>query len=91
MSLQLSIFPGTRKNPERYADIIIPLSQNDSSPFLMTSTANLASAKFSTVPQNVYRAVVEIVQNHGGNDEFYWADVPPEYVKQYHFVLTIIT
>ncbi|KAI3991442.1 hypothetical protein MKX01_000529 [Papaver californicum] len=66
---------------------IIPISRNlplnDGLWFLVQNSTDVQSKKF-TVPQNSYRAVLEVYVSFHSNDEFWYGNPPNEYIKAYN-------
>ncbi|CAN4087367.1 unnamed protein product [Withania somnifera] len=66
------------------ADLIIPISRNlelnDGLWFEIENSTDVQSKDFK-IPQNVYRAVLEVYVSFHENDEFWFANPPNEYVS----------
>ncbi|XP_026411922.1 peptide-N4-(N-acetyl-beta-glucosaminyl)asparagine amidase A-like [Papaver somniferum] len=80
--------PPTVDNP---ADLIIPISRNlplnDGLWFVVGSSTDIQSKKF-TIPQNSYRAVLEVYVSFHSSDEFWYQNPPNEYIKEHNFTDT---
>ncbi|PKI49620.1 peptide-N4-(N-acetyl-beta-glucosaminyl)asparagine amidase A-like [Punica granatum] len=67
-----------------WADLILPISRNlplkDGLWFEIENATDTESKKFS-IPQNVYRAVLEVYVSFHGDDEFWYANYPNEYIE----------
>ncbi|CAL5405945.1 unnamed protein product [Camellia sinensis] len=65
------------------ADLILPISRNlplnDGLWFEIENSTDVESKKFK-IPQNVYRAVLEVYVSFHGDDEFWYANLPNEYI-----------
>ncbi|XP_058211158.1 peptide-N4-(N-acetyl-beta-glucosaminyl)asparagine amidase A-like [Rhododendron vialii] len=65
------------------ADLIIPISQNipsnDGLWFRIGNSADTTSKKFM-IPQNAYRAVVEVYVSFHENDEFWYTNLPNNFI-----------
>ncbi|KAL6999626.1 Peptide-N4-(N-acetyl-beta-glucosaminyl)asparagine amidase A [Sarracenia purpurea var. burkii] len=65
------------------ADLILPISRNlplnDGLWFEIENSTDLASKNF-TIPQNAYRAVLEVYVSFHENDEFWYTNLPNEYI-----------
>ncbi|KAI3837832.1 hypothetical protein MKX03_029179 [Papaver bracteatum] len=70
--------PSTADNP---ADLIIPISRNlplnDGFWFVVGSSTDIQSKRF-TIPQNSYRAVLEVYVSFHSSDEFWYQNPPNE-------------
>ncbi|KAI3961406.1 hypothetical protein MKX01_004075 [Papaver californicum] len=91
VNLTFHFYPFDHKLPpsniEKPADLIIPISRNlplnDGLWFLVRNSTDVQSKKF-TVPQNSYRAVLEVYVSFHSNDEFWYGNPPNEYIKAYN-------
>ncbi|XAR56466.1 Peptide-N(4)-(N-acetyl-beta-glucosaminyl)asparagine amidase [Bertholletia excelsa] len=65
------------------ADLILPISRNlpltDGLWFEIENTTDVESKKF-IIPQNAYRAVLEVYVSFHENDEFWYTNFPNEYI-----------
>ncbi|KAB1216484.1 Peptide-N4-(N-acetyl-beta-glucosaminyl)asparagine amidase A [Morella rubra] len=66
------------------ADLILPFSRNlplnDGLWFEIDSSSKIASKEFN-VPQNAYRALLEVYVSFHENDEFWYSNLPNEYIE----------
>ncbi|KAF8025878.1 hypothetical protein BT93_F2645 [Corymbia citriodora subsp. variegata] len=73
-------FPGYGSN----ADLILPISRNlplnDGLWFEIENDTDIEKKEFS-VPLNVYRAVLEVYVSFHENDEFWYGNLPNEYIE----------
>ncbi|KAA8524000.1 hypothetical protein F0562_010569 [Nyssa sinensis] len=65
------------------ADLILPISRNlplnDGLWFEIENSTDIESKEFK-IPQNAYRAVLEVYVSFHENDEFWYANLPNEYI-----------
>lgn len=65
------------------ADLILPISRNlplnDGLWFEIKNSADVESKEFK-IPQNAYRAVLEVYVSFHENDEFWYSNLPNEYI-----------
>lgn len=65
------------------ADLIVPISRNlpfnDGLWFEIENSTDVQSKEFK-IPQNVYRAVLEIYVSFHENDEFWYGNFPNDYI-----------
>ncbi|GAB4849389.1 Peptide-N4-(N-acetyl-beta-glucosaminyl) asparagine amidase A [Ancistrocladus abbreviatus] len=70
-----------------YADLVMPISRNlplnDGLWFKVENSTDVESKEF-LIPQNVYRAVLEVYVSFHENDEFWYTNLPNEYIKANH-------
>nr|XP_043628656.1 peptide-N4-(N-acetyl-beta-glucosaminyl)asparagine amidase A [Erigeron canadensis] len=69
---------------QKWADLIIPISRkfpgNDGLWFEVKNSTNVQSEQF-VIPQNAYKAVLEVYVSFHENDEFWPTNVPNEYIS----------
>ncbi|KAL5564517.1 hypothetical protein UlMin_027681 [Ulmus minor] len=68
---------------DNWADLILPISRNlplnDGLWFEIENSTDSEFMEF-TIPQNVYRAVLEVYVSFHENDEFWYSNLPNEYI-----------
>ncbi|THU70112.1 hypothetical protein C4D60_Mb08t21620 [Musa balbisiana] len=66
------------------ADMIIPISSNDSQTGFWFRIQNESDVHFKRIqiPKNAYRAVLEIYVSYHSNDEFWYSNPPNSYIQQ---------
>ncbi|URE25873.1 Peptide N-acetyl-beta-D-glucosaminyl asparaginase amidase A [Musa troglodytarum] len=66
------------------ADLIIPISSNDSQTGFWFRIQNESDVHFKRIqiPKNAYRAVLEIYVSYHSNDEFWYSNPPNSYIQQ---------
>ncbi|GAB4846574.1 Peptide-N4-(N-acetyl-beta-glucosaminyl) asparagine amidase A [Ancistrocladus abbreviatus] len=67
-----------------YADLIMPISRNlplNDGLWLKIENSTDVESKEFVVPQNVYRAVLEVYVSFHEKDEFWYTNYPNEYIK----------
>lgn len=69
---------------EEPADLIIPISNEDSEGGFWYRIRNESDVHFKNfeIPNNTYRAVLEIYVSYHSNDEFWYSNPPDEYIKK---------
>ncbi|XP_010921004.1 peptide-N4-(N-acetyl-beta-glucosaminyl)asparagine amidase A [Elaeis guineensis] len=69
---------------EEPADLIIPISNEDSAGGFWFRIQNESDAHFKNfkIPNNTYMAVLEIYVSYHSNDEFWYSNPPDEYIKK---------
>ncbi|GAB2284388.1 Peptide-N4-(N-acetyl-beta-glucosaminyl) asparagine amidase A [Dionaea muscipula] len=72
-----------RSGNHRWADSIVPISRNlplnDGLWYEVENSTDVQSQEFQ-IPQNVYRAVLEVYVSFHENDEFWYSNYPNEYI-----------
>ncbi|PKA67108.1 Peptide-N4-(N-acetyl-beta-glucosaminyl)asparagine amidase A [Apostasia shenzhenica] len=66
------------------ADLIIPISRENGSNGFWFLIQNQSDSHFKSIkiPQNTYRAVLEVYISYHSNDEFWYSNPPNEYIKE---------
>ncbi|KAI3942168.1 hypothetical protein MKW98_003767 [Papaver atlanticum] len=84
VNLTFHFYPLDHESPstvDNLADLIIPISRNlplnDALWFVVGSSTDIKSKRF-TIPQNSYRAVLEVYVSFHVNDEFWYQNPPNE-------------
>ncbi|KAI3862358.1 hypothetical protein MKX03_014376 [Papaver bracteatum] len=90
VNLTIHFYPIHHKSPSIFedpADLIVPISRtlplNDGLWFLVQNSTDIQSTKF-TIPQNSYRAVLEVYVSFHSNDENWYGNPPNEYINAYN-------
>lgn len=95
VNVSIHFYPAEKKNIRKlsvdsnhvnsqWADLIIPISRNlplnDGLWFQIQNSTDVQSKQF-VIPQNAYRAVLEVYVSFHENDEFWPTNVPNEYIS----------
>ncbi|KAK8928571.1 hypothetical protein KSP39_PZI017512 [Platanthera zijinensis] len=66
------------------ADVILPVSSQNSSSGFWFRIQNQSESHFSRIkiPQNTFRAVLEVYHSFHSNDEFWYSNPPDAYIKE---------
>ncbi|XP_038899804.1 peptide-N4-(N-acetyl-beta-glucosaminyl)asparagine amidase A [Benincasa hispida] len=74
---------GSAYDSDSRADLILPISRNlplnDGLWFEVQNSTDVQSKEFE-IPQNVYRAVLEVYVSFHENDEFWYSNLPNDYI-----------
>ncbi|KAI3755737.1 hypothetical protein L1987_55543 [Smallanthus sonchifolius] len=85
VNVSFHFYPSVKFNHlhHQWADLIIPISKNlpltDGLWFKLENSTDVESKQFS-IPQNAYKAVLEVYVSFHENDEFWPTNVPNEYI-----------
>lgn len=87
MNVTFHFYPAEEKLDNGFgsgADLILPISrnlpQNDGLWFEIENSTDVESKEFK-IPQNAYRAVMEVYVSFHENDEFWFGNLPNEYIS----------
>ncbi|XP_047311596.1 peptide-N4-(N-acetyl-beta-glucosaminyl)asparagine amidase A [Impatiens glandulifera] len=86
VNLTIHFYPAQEhhRNTDSRADLIIPISRNlplnDGLWFEIQNSTDVKSKMFS-IPKNTYRSVLEIYVSFHENDEFWYSNLPNEYIN----------
>ncbi|KAK1318387.1 hypothetical protein QJS10_CPB04g00454 [Acorus calamus] len=85
VNITLHFYRSVSSEPRHFADLILPVSRDppkdDGLWFSIDGSGGSSSSKDVVVPNNSYRAVLEVFVSFHGNDEFWYTNPPNAYIE----------